>query len=79
MTAPDLSYWEIEIWQEDQMVASVSSGVRLTVLQEAAHYAAVYSQDGPVEVMEVYRAPLNLEREIEYARRAQDGKAGEAP
>lgn len=29
-----------------------------TSLPDAQHYAAVYGQDGPVEIIEVIRAPL---------------------
>lgn len=58
---------EFEVWQGDEMVAAASSGNRLSALREAAHYVAVYSQDGPCEVVEVTREPISVEREILYA------------
>ncbi len=47
-----MAMYEFEIWQDGVMVASGSGGDRNRVHQEAMHYAAVYSQDGPVEVHE---------------------------
>ena len=48
---PDVDY---EVWQNGGMVASSSN------LSDAKHYAAVYSQDGPVEIVEAatFRRPL---------------------
>lgn len=45
---------DYELWQNDEMVAGSSSE------REIRHYAAVYVQDGPVEVFEVvsFRRPL---------------------
>ena len=48
---------EFEIIQNDQPVAS-TSGPRDRAYADAAHYAAVYGQDGPVEVFEVIRKPV---------------------
>src|SRR5690606_10580951 len=39
-----------EIWQDDMMVASSTDP------KDASHYAAVYSQDGPVKVYTVLRS-----------------------
>ncbi|CCH04720.1 hypothetical protein NH44784_007381 [Achromobacter xylosoxidans NH44784-1996] len=47
-----------DLWQDDMVVAS-ASGPRAQALQEIQHYAAVYSQDGPVQIEEVIRIPLN--------------------
>ncbi|CAL62446.1 Hypothetical protein HEAR2315 [Herminiimonas arsenicoxydans] len=44
-----------EIWQDGMCVAS-SSGPREDAQREALHYAAVYGQDGPVELREVRKA-----------------------
>lgn len=41
--------YEFEVWQNDEMQAG-GSGPAHVVGSEAAHYAAIYSQDGPVEV-----------------------------
>jgi len=48
---------EFEIIQNDQPVAS-TSGPRDRASADAKHYAAVYGQDGPVEVFEVIRKPV---------------------
>lgn len=45
---------EFEVWQNDEMVASMS-GPRDLALREAFVYAALYVNDGPVEVYEVTR------------------------
>jgi hypothetical protein len=42
-------YASFEIWQDGMMVAG-GCGPRKQALSEAAHYALVYGQDGPVEV-----------------------------
>jgi hypothetical protein len=46
-----------DLWQDDMVVAS-ASGPRGQALAEIRHYAAVYAQDGPVQVEEVIRIPL---------------------
>lgn len=48
---PD-GYASFEIWQDGMPVASCS-GPRALAEAEAAHYALVYGQDGPVEIREV--------------------------
>lgn len=50
---------EFEIYQNDDIVAS-SSGPRDQAWREIMHYAAVYGQDGPVEVFEITRTPVPL-------------------
>lgn len=45
---------EFEVIQDDMPVAS-SSGPRSRAYAEIQHYAAVYGQDGPVEVFEITR------------------------
>lgn len=46
--------FEFEVWQGDEMVASVS-GPRDEALRDAMHYATQYQQDGPVRIFEVTR------------------------
>jgi len=46
--------FEFEIWQGDEMVASVS-GPREDALNEARHYAWQYGQDGERRIFEVTR------------------------
>lgn len=46
--------YEFEVWQGDEMVAG-ASGPREDALREAMHYAAQYTEDGPVRVFEVTR------------------------
>lgn len=53
-----------DLWQDDMVVAS-ASGPRAQALQEIQHYAAVYSQDGPVQIEEVIRIPLNAAQQDE--------------
>lgn len=48
---------DFELWQDDMMVAG-TSGLRADAEREIWHYAAVYGQDGPVEVFEVRRVPV---------------------
>lgn len=48
---------EFEIIQNEEHAASVS-GLRDRAYAEAKHYAAIYGQDGPVEVFEVIRRPV---------------------
>lgn len=47
-----------DLWQDDMVVAS-ASGPRSQALDEIQHYAAVYGQDGPVQIEEVIRIPLS--------------------
>ena len=53
-----------DLWQDDMVVAS-ASGPRAQALQEIQHYAAVYSQDGPVQIEGVIRIPLNAAQQGE--------------
>jgi hypothetical protein len=46
---------EFEVWQDGIAVATCY-GPRERALDEARHYAWVYSQDGPVKIMEVTRS-----------------------
>ncbi|CAB3627894.1 MAG: hypothetical protein J0I68_17775 [Achromobacter sp.] len=47
-----------DLLQDDMVVAS-ASGPRAQALQEIQNYAAVYGQDGPVQIEEVIRIPFN--------------------
>lgn len=49
-----------ELWQDGMMVASVNAPDPDTLAREIAHYAAMYSQDGPVTVKKNYAAPLDF-------------------
>lgn len=51
---------EFEVWQDDMMVAGASSHDRAAAYREALHYAAMYGQDGPVEVFEITRSRVTL-------------------
>ena len=56
---------ELEIWQDGVCVAGVYASEQ-AALQEARHYAAIYGQDGPVEVFRYVprtgkREPFNLQ------------------
>lgn len=44
--------------QQDGMTVALASGPRERAYAEAMHYAAVYGQDGPVEVFEHVPVPL---------------------
>ena len=48
---------EFELIQNDSPVAS-ACGPRGRALAEIMHYAAVYGQDGPVEIFEIVRTPV---------------------
>lgn len=47
-----------DLWQDDMVVAS-AFGPRDRALAEIQHYAAVYGQDGPVQIEEVIRMPIS--------------------
>lgn len=47
-----------DLWQDDMVVAS-ATGPREQALAEIQHYAAVYGQDGPVQIEEVIRIPVS--------------------
>lgn len=51
---------EIEVWQSDEMVATVSASSRAKAVSEAMHYGAVYLRAGPVSFCEVVRFGLDL-------------------
>jgi hypothetical protein len=44
-----------EVWQDGMAVAEAEALNREDALREARHYAAMYGQDGPVEIWEVKR------------------------
>lgn len=67
-----MTEYEFEVWQDDEMVASVRAADRLSALKEIAHYATVYAQDGPCEVVEVTRTPINWATELKTAVWARD-------
>jgi hypothetical protein len=46
-----------QLWQDGIMVAAVDCASREYALKEIGHYAAVYGQDGPVNIVEVKRKP----------------------
>lgn len=46
---------EFEIWQDDMPVAMASASDVTNAWREAVHYAAMYGQDGPVEIVRVSR------------------------
>jgi len=46
---------DFEIWQDGMMVASASSSDLARAWGEAVHYAGMYGQDGPVEIVRVSR------------------------
>lgn len=50
---------EFELIQDDMQVASVCAP-RDRAIAEILHYAAVYGQDGPVEILEIVRTPWTL-------------------
>ena len=58
-----------DLWQDDMVVAS-ASGPRPQALDEIQHYAAVYGQDGPVQIEEVIRIPLSDELAAQRKRDA---------
>jgi len=51
---------EFELWQDGIPVAMTNAESRDDALREIKHYAAVYGQDGPVEVFEITRAKVDL-------------------
>lgn len=53
--------YEFEVWQDGSMVAGASSPDRQRAMNDACHYIAVYSQDGPVELYEVTRTLLHAQ------------------
>lgn len=61
-----ITAYQAEAWQKDAtfeiqqdgMTVALASGPRDRAYAEAMHYAAVYGQDGPVEVFEHVPVPL---------------------
>ena len=49
---PERIRYDFELWQDGMAVARTSAASRDDALREIQHYAAVYSQDGPVEIRE---------------------------
>lgn len=47
---PDTRTYSASVWQDGMMVAKVSGADPAAVRREAMHYAAVYAQDGPVQI-----------------------------
>lgn len=43
--------WHMELTQGGIVVAGGSGPTERAVMEEAAHYAMIYGQDGPVDVM----------------------------
>ena len=43
--------FEYELWQGGEAVAWVSANTQEAALREITHYAMVYSQDGPVQIV----------------------------
>jgi hypothetical protein len=46
---------DFEVWQDGMMVASAGASDVSRAWGEAVHYAAMYGQDGPVEIIRVSR------------------------
>ena len=57
---------DIEVWQDGMCVAKVSAHEE-GAMREAAHYAMVYGQDGPVEVFRVKRGKRQKVAELSSA------------
>jgi hypothetical protein len=55
-----MSEVEFEVWQDEMPVAVTSSKDEHAAFREALHYAAQYSQDGPVEIKRVVRTTITL-------------------
>lgn len=60
--------WEFEVWQDEQPVAWVNAHSLSDAAREASHYAAMYGQDGPVEVKRVERVSVTAEQLQGWAR-----------
>lgn len=56
-----------DLWQDDMVVAS-ASGPRAQAWAEIQHYAAMYGQDGPVQIEEVIRIPLPTPADAQRAK-----------
>jgi hypothetical protein len=62
--------FEFEVWQGDQPVAWANAYSLADAAREASHYAAVYQQDGPVEVRRVSRVLVTAAELEGWARDA---------
>lgn len=49
---------DFEVWQDGMMVASASASDVRNAWREAVHYAGMYGQDGPVEIVRVSRTVM---------------------
>lgn len=54
---------DIEVWQDGMCVAKASAH-EADAMREAAHYAVMYGQDGPVEVFRIKRGKRTLIAEL---------------
>lgn len=70
---------EFEVWQDNQPVAWVSAYSLAEAAREASHYAAVYQQDGPVEVRRVYRVLVTAAELEGWARDASSPQKDPTP
>lgn len=50
-----------EVITEDGELLACTEGPAEVAFQEALHYVEVYRKDGPVEMFEVHRIPINLD------------------
>lgn len=46
-------WYRFELWQDGMVVAAVESYKKTFARNEIDHYALVYGQDGPIEIVEV--------------------------
>ena len=60
--------YEFEVWQDEQPVAWIDALTLMQAAREASHYAAVYQQDGPVQVYRVLRSPVTAAELEGWAR-----------
>lgn len=68
--------YEFEVWQDGQPVAWANAVSLAAAAREASHYAAVYQQDGPVEVKRVDRVVVTA---AELEGWARDGASPQNP
>ncbi len=61
-----MEWIDIEVWQDGMCVAKVSAH-EVDAMREAAHYAMVYGQDGPVEVFRAKRGKRTRIAELSSA------------
>lgn len=75
MSVADTEY-EFEVWQDGQPVAWANANSLAAAAREASHYAAIYQQDGPVEVKRVDRVLVTAAELESWAR---DGSSQQIP